>query len=107
MFCSGRPPSMICSELNSIFAGIGGCGIAATSARRPGNNRTGSALFVVLVVVCGDELVGIELPRRQHGVEQRLRAEIDLGQADEFQRALLRAVARLELFEPGAAPDRP
>ncbi len=114
MFCSGRPPSMICSELSSTFAGIGGCGSAATNARRPGSSRTGSAALVVLVVlvvfaalvvlvvVGRDEPVGIELPRRKHRVKQRLRAEIDLGEAGEFQRAVVGAIARLELLEPGA-----
>ena len=40
---------MICSALNSICAGIGAvCGIAAISARNPGNNRTGSAALLPL-----------------------------------------------------------
>ena len=44
-FCTGRPPSMICSALNSIFAGIGNCGMPAISARKAGTTRSGSELL--------------------------------------------------------------
>jgi hypothetical protein len=47
-FCTGRPPSMICSELNSICAGIGGSAMSVISARNPGSNRSGSAAALSL-----------------------------------------------------------
>ena len=47
-FCSGRPPSMICSALNSICAGIGACGIIAPAARAtPATSRSGSAVRII------------------------------------------------------------
>ena len=100
-FCSGRPPSMICSELNSICAGIGACGSRAISARSPGSNRIGSAACPCPSYHClGEELVGVELPRRQHRMKQRRGAEADIAQPGEFQRRVVGAVVRLDLFEP-------
>ena len=97
MSCSGRPPSMICSELNSICAGIGSMRDAChhRPQRRQHAHRLGG-------IVLGDKLVGIELPRRQRRAQQRRRAEADVADAGKFQRTILGAVARLDLFEPRA-----
>ena len=48
----------------------------------------------------GGEFVGVELARRQHGVQQRRRAESDVPSAGKFQRIVVRAVARFELLQP-------
>ena len=88
---------MICSALNSICACNGVvCGIAAISARNPGNNRTGSAALLPL----GGEFVGVELLRRQRGAQQRRRAEADVAGARQSQRAVFRAVGGLDLLQP-------
>ena len=52
------------------------------------------------VVVLGDKPVGIELPRRERGAEQRRQAKVHLAHACEFQRAFLSAVAGFNLFKP-------
>ena len=87
---------MICSALNSICVGIGACGNPGDQRAQAGQQpqRLGGA------VVLGGEPVGIELPRRERGVQQRRGAEADVARACEFQRALLGAIAGLELFEP-------
>ncbi|MHC2745411.1 hypothetical protein ACVIWV_000865 [Bradyrhizobium diazoefficiens] len=96
MFWSGRPPSMIWSELNSICAGIGACGIAARPARSAGRMRSG------LGVVLAGQLVGIDLARRQHRAQQRRGAEPEIADAADFQRIVLGAKACVDLVELGA-----
>ena len=66
--------------------------------RRPGADRFGG---IIVLAVPGDELVGIELSRRQRRAQQRRRAEADVAGAGKFQRALLGAIGHLDLFEPG------
>ena len=51
-------------------------------------------------IVLGDKLVGIELPRRQHGMKQRRGTKANVPEACELQRALFGTVAGLDLFEP-------
>src|SRR6202043_3999491 len=43
---------------------------------------------------------GVELPRRERGTEQRVCPEANVACANKFERALVNAVARLDLFEP-------
>ncbi len=65
---------------------------------RPQAHRPGTA---VARIVAGHETVGIELARRQDGVEQRSSAEAHIAAAGKFQRALLAAIAALDLVELG------
>ena len=51
-------------------------------------------------IVLGEEPVGIELARGQRRTQQRRRTKTDVAVACKFQRALLGAKARLDLFEP-------
>ena len=75
-----------------------------TMQRRQQARRLHAGVIVAAsfgVILC-QKLVGIELTRGQHCMQQRRGAEPDVADAGEFQRAIFRAVTCLELFEPGA-----
>ena len=54
-----------------------------------------------ILVVARHEFIGIELACRQRRMQQRCVAETCIAGADEFQRAILRAVAEFDLVELG------